>query len=57
MLCLEIFSTKGGANIEVFKEIVKAGKITAPTLALMVTCVIFVSLLQVNDYYANVFSD
>ncbi|KAF9067416.1 hypothetical protein BDP27DRAFT_1422844 [Rhodocollybia butyracea] len=39
MLCLEIFSTKGGAKIEVFKEIVKAGKITAPTLALMVTCI------------------
>ncbi|KAF9065617.1 hypothetical protein BDP27DRAFT_1424703 [Rhodocollybia butyracea] len=39
MLRLEIFSTKGGANIEVFKEIVKAGKITAPTLALMVTCI------------------
>jgi hypothetical protein len=42
MLRLEIFSTKGGANIEVFKEIVNAGKITAPTLALMLTCVCFI---------------
>ncbi|KAF9046985.1 hypothetical protein BDP27DRAFT_1434476 [Rhodocollybia butyracea] len=39
MLRLEIFSTKGGVNIEVFKEIIKAGKISPPTLALMLTCI------------------
>lgn len=36
---LEVFSTKGGANIEVFKDIVAAGRVRAPTIALLLTVV------------------
>lgn len=36
-----MFATKGGANIEIFREIVNAGKIAPTTVALMLT---FVSL-------------
>lgn len=39
ILRLEVFATKGGANIEVFREIVAAGRIRAPTIALLLTVV------------------
>lgn len=49
LLRLEIFVTKGGSNIDVFRELVAAKQITAPTIALMLTCVcvspVFPSLL------------
>ncbi|KAJ3975922.1 hypothetical protein EV361DRAFT_885991 [Lentinula raphanica] len=37
LLRLEYFATKGGANIAVFKEMVSAKRIKAPTVALMIT--------------------
>jgi hypothetical protein len=39
ILRLEVFATKGGANIEIFREIVKARKIAPTTIALMLTFV------------------
>ncbi|KAJ3967364.1 hypothetical protein EV361DRAFT_1009163 [Lentinula raphanica] len=37
LLRLEYFATKGGANIAVFKEMISAKRIKAPTVALMIT--------------------
>ncbi|KAE9393423.1 hypothetical protein BT96DRAFT_999460 [Gymnopus androsaceus JB14] len=37
LLHLEVFSSKGGANIEIFKEIVATGRVTGATIALMIT--------------------
>ncbi|KAF9059919.1 hypothetical protein BDP27DRAFT_1430713 [Rhodocollybia butyracea] len=37
ILRLEVFSTKGGANIEIFREIVNVRKIAPTTVALMLT--------------------
>ncbi|KAJ3717517.1 hypothetical protein C8R42DRAFT_711648 [Lentinula raphanica] len=37
LLRLEYFATKGGANIAVFKEMVSAKRIKAPTVALIIT--------------------
>ncbi|KAF9020298.1 hypothetical protein BDP27DRAFT_1439605 [Rhodocollybia butyracea] len=37
ILCLEVFATRGGANIEIFQEIVNTRKIAPPTVALMIT--------------------
>ncbi|KAF9048134.1 hypothetical protein BDP27DRAFT_1434368 [Rhodocollybia butyracea] len=34
---VQVFATKGGANIEIFREIVNARKIAPPTVALMIT--------------------
>lgn len=40
----EIFATKGGANIEVFQDIVRAGRIRSPSIALMLTVVCWILL-------------
>ncbi|KAE9390995.1 hypothetical protein BT96DRAFT_1001750 [Gymnopus androsaceus JB14] len=39
ILQLEVFASKGGANIDVFREVVAAGRIRGPTIALMLTCI------------------
>ncbi|KAE9386427.1 hypothetical protein BT96DRAFT_949123 [Gymnopus androsaceus JB14] len=39
ILRLEVFATKGNANVEVFKDIVAARWITGPTIALMFTAI------------------
>ncbi|KAE9392699.1 hypothetical protein BT96DRAFT_944429 [Gymnopus androsaceus JB14] len=39
ILRLEVFASKGGANIDVFREVVAAGRIRGPTIALMLTCI------------------
>lgn len=46
ILRLEIFAAKGGANIEVFRDIVGARRIRGPTVALMLTVVCNVSFVS-----------
>ncbi|KAE9390718.1 hypothetical protein BT96DRAFT_1001994 [Gymnopus androsaceus JB14] len=39
ILRLEVFATKGGANIDIFRDIVSAGRISGPTIALLLTVI------------------
>ncbi|KAE9387637.1 hypothetical protein BT96DRAFT_1004921 [Gymnopus androsaceus JB14] len=39
ILHLEVFATKGGANIDIFRDIVSAGRIGGPTIALLLTVI------------------
>ncbi|KAE9396996.1 hypothetical protein BT96DRAFT_941242 [Gymnopus androsaceus JB14] len=58
ILRLEVFATKGNANVEVFKDIVAARQITGPTIALMFTAIEH-ALMQYSEgsYRFSEFSD
>ncbi|KAF9069384.1 hypothetical protein BDP27DRAFT_1520119 [Rhodocollybia butyracea] len=51
ILCLEVFATKGGANIEIFREIVNVRKIAPTTIALMITFIEH----SLNEYVEGVY--
>lgn len=53
ILRLEVLSTRGGTNIEIFREIVNVRKIAPTTIALMLTFVSLYFLVLLLSFFTN----